>query len=60
MGVVVVVLLFTLSVDSLTAHLMQTWFAFEQDVINAVNDEWHNRLRSYMHGSHEGHFKHML
>ena len=39
---------------------MQTWFAFEQDVINAVNDEWHNRLRSYMHGSHEGHFKHML
>jgi len=28
---------------------MQTWFDFDQDIIGATIDQWHDRLRSCVH-----------
>jgi len=39
--------------------LMQTWVDFEQNVIEAATDQWHDSLRSCMHAV-GGHFEHML
>jgi len=36
---------------------MQTWFDFEQNVIEAAYDQWRDRLRSCAH-SGGGHFEH--
>jgi len=39
---------------------MQTWFNFEQDIINAVLDQWSlDHLRSCVRAG-GGHFEHML
>jgi len=38
---------------------MQTWFDFEQNVIEAAIDQWRDRLRSCVHTG-GGNFKHML
>jgi len=46
-------------IDDLHKRLMQTWFDFDQDIIDAVIDQWRNRLRSCVHAS-SGHFEHLL
>jgi len=33
-------------IDDLQKRLVQTWFDFEQNVIKAAIDQWHDRLRS--------------
>ena len=33
-------------IDDLRKRLMQTWFDFEQDVIDAAIDQWSDHLRS--------------
>ena len=38
---------------------MQTRFDFERNVIEAVIDQWRDRLRSCVHAG-GGHFEHML
>jgi len=42
---------------------MQTSPNFEQDITDAVIDQWHNQIRSHVHAggpwSGGGHFKHM-
>jgi len=38
---------------------MQTWVDLEQNIIEAVIDQWRDSLRSYMHAG-GGHFEHML
>jgi len=38
---------------------MQTWFDFEQNVIDAAIVKWRDRLRSFVHAG-GGHFEHML
>jgi len=38
---------------------MQTWFDFDQDIINAAIDQWCDHLRSCVHAG-GGHFEHML
>jgi len=40
-------------------RLMQTWFDFEENVIQAGIDQWHHHLRSCVRGG-SGHFEHML
>jgi len=40
-------------------RLMQTWFDFEQNVIEAAIDQWRDRLRSCVRAG-GGHFEHML
>jgi len=39
-------------------RLMQTWFDFDQDIIDAAIDQWHDYLRSCVRAG--GHFEHML
>ena len=39
--------------------LTQTWFDFGQNVIEAVTDQWRDRLRSRVHAG-GGHCEHML
>lgn len=51
-------MLLTSSVTSLIVHLLQTSWDFEHDIIDAVIDRWHYRLRSRVHAG-GGHFKHM-
>jgi len=36
-------------IDDLRKRLMQTWFEFEQRVIDAAINQWRNRLRSRAH-----------
>jgi len=43
------VMLLTSSVTSIIIHLMQTSSYFEQDIVDAVIDRWHDRLRSLVH-----------
>jgi len=38
--------------------LMQTWIDFEQNVIEAANDQWRDSLRSCVRAG-GGHFEHM-
>jgi len=38
--------------------LTQTWVDFEQNIIEAAIDQWHNHLRCVPAGG--GHFEHML
>ena len=45
--------------DDLRKRLMQTWFDFDQDIIDATIDQWRDRLRSRVHAG-GGHFEHML
>ena len=40
-------------------RLMQTWVDYEQNVIEATTDQWHDRLRSCVHAG-GGHFEHVL
>ena len=46
-------------IDDLHKRLMQTWFDFEQNVIEAAIDQCRDRLRSCVHGG-GGNFEHML
>ena len=46
-------------VNELREHLMQTWFDFEQDIINAAIDQRRDRLRSCVRAD-GGHFAHLL
>jgi len=46
-------------IDHLHKHLMPTWFDFDQDIIDAVADQWSDHLRSCVHAS-SGHFEHLL
>jgi len=46
-------------IDDLEKCLMQTWFDFEQNVIKAAIDQWHDRLRLCVHAG-GGNFEHML
>jgi len=39
--------------------LTQTWVDFEQNVIEAATDQWHDSLRSCMRAG-DGQFEHML
>jgi len=36
---------------------MQTWFDFDQDIIDAAIDQWRDRLRSCVRAG-GGHFEH--
>ena len=36
-------------IDDLQKHLMQTWFDFEQNVVEAATDQWRDSLRSCVH-----------
>ena len=38
-------------------RLMQTWFDFDQNIIDAEVDQWRNRLRSCVHDG-VGNFEH--
>jgi len=46
-------------IDDLRKHFMQTWFDFEQHIINAATDQWRDRLRSCVRAD-GGHFEHTL
>jgi len=46
-------------IDDLQKRLTQTWVDSEQNVIEAEIDQWHDRLRSYVHAG-GGHFEHVL
>jgi len=46
-------------IDDLQKCLMQTWFDFEQNVIDAAIDQWHDCVRSCVHAGGR-HFEHML
>ena len=46
-------------IDDLQKRLMQTWFDFKQNVIEAAIDQWHHCLRSCVHTG-GGKFEHML
>jgi len=46
-------------IDDLRKRLMQTWFDFDQELIDAAVDQWRDRLRSCVR-SGGGHFGHML
>jgi len=46
-------------IDDLQKCLMQTWFDFEQNFIEAATDQWCDRLRSCVRAG-GGHFEHML
>jgi len=46
-------------IDDLRKRFMQTWFDFEQDIINAAIDQWRDRLRSCVRAD-GGHFAHLL
>ena len=46
-------------IDDLRKRFMQTWFDFEQDIINAAIDQWRDRLRSCVRAD-GGHFERML
>jgi len=46
-------------IDDLQKCLMQTWFDFEQNVIEAAIDQWRDCLRSCVRAG-EGKFEHML
>ena len=46
-------------IGDLRKRLMQTWFDFEENVIDAAIVKWRDRLRSFVHAG-GGHFEHML
>jgi len=46
-------------IDDLQKRLIQTWFDFEQNVIEAEIDQWHDHLRSCVHAG-GGNLEHML
>jgi len=46
-------------IDDLSKRLMQTWFDFDQDIIDTAIDQQRGHLRSCVRAS-GGHFKHML
>jgi len=52
-------LFYTTLLLKLIVHLIQTLSDFEQDIIDAVIDPWHDRLRSHVHAGGKD-FKHML
>jgi len=49
----------TCDINDLQKCLLQTWFDFEQSVIEAAIDQWRDRLRSCVHVG-GGNFEHML
>jgi len=46
-------------IDDLQKRLMQTWFDFEQNIIDAAIVQWRDRLRSCVSAG-GGHFERML
>ena len=46
-------------IDDLQKRLMQTWFDFERNIIEAAIDQWRNPLRSCVHAG-GGNFEDML
>jgi len=44
--------------DDLRKRLMQTWFHFDQDIIDAAIDQWRDHLRSCVRAG-GGHFEHI-
>jgi len=46
-------------IGDLQKRLMQTWFDFEENVIDAAIVKWRDHLRSCVHAG-GGHFEHML
>jgi len=36
----------THDIDGLQKHLIQTWFDFDRDIIDAAIDRWHDHLKS--------------
>jgi len=46
-------------IDNLRKRFMQSWFDFDQNIIDAAIDQWRDRLRSCVHAG-GGHFEHML
>jgi len=46
-------------IDDLQIRLIQTWYDFEQNVIDAATDQWRDSLRSCVRAG-GGHFEHML
>jgi len=46
-------------IDDLQKCLTQTWFDFEQKVMDAAIDQWRERLKSCVRAS-GGHFEQML
>jgi len=47
------------NIDDLRKRLMQTWFDFDQDIIDTAIDQWRDHLRSCVHAN-GGHFEHMF
>jgi len=47
------------NVDDLRKRLMQTWFDFDQGIIDDAVDQWHDRLRPCVHAGGR-HFEHMF
>jgi len=46
-------------INDLSKCLIQTWFDFDQDIIDIPIDQQRGHLRSCVHAG-GGHFKHML
>jgi len=44
-------------INNLRKRLIQTWFDFEQNIIDAVFDQWRDRLRLCVYASGR-HFEH--
>jgi len=45
--------------DDLWKRLMQTWFDFDQDIIDTAFDQWRDHLRWCVHAG-GGNFEHMF
>jgi len=46
-------------IDDLRKRLMQTWFDFDQDIIDTATDQWRDHLTSCVRAG-GGNFEHML
>ena len=46
-------------IDDLRKRLMQTWFDFDQDIIDTAIDQWRDHLRSCLRVG-GGHFERMF
>jgi len=46
-------------IDDLRKCLMQTWFDFDQDIIDTAIDQWCDHLRSCVHAG-GGNFEHVF
>jgi len=46
-------------VDDLQKRLLQTWFDYDHDIIDAAIDQWHDHQKPCVHAG-RGHFEHMF